>query len=173
MTEETNNTTLSTEEVDIINAAFRLHEIVILHRCHKRGRSGQHQFTYGAVQSAEKALAHLRPCAPGADPVRVAAEFARLHDVARAAVRLAIEGMKKAKNELWEHIRAIELSDAELKTITDEAPIFRKYRAVTTLERAIKELGRPRMVSKVANLAFKLANRVRLNAALKAEASNG
>lgn len=61
---------------------------------------------------------------------------------------------------MWERIRGIELSDAELKSLSDEAPIFKMYRGVTTLDRAIKELGRPDIVSKIANLVWKLANRV-------------
>src|SRR4029453_16086807 len=138
MKEETTNTnTFSKEEVAIINAAFRLYEIVILHRAYKRGR-GPNQFTKGALQAAETALARLRPPSPGADPVRVVAHFARHHSIAKAAVTSAIEDAKKAKLELWDNIRGIELSDADLKALSDESAIFKKYRSVTTLDRVIK-----------------------------------
>jgi hypothetical protein len=162
MKEETTNTTaFSKEEVAIINAAFRLHEIIILHRAYKRGRHGRNQFTKGVLQAAEKALARLSPPSPGADPVRVVAHFARQHDVAKAAVMSAIEEAKKSKQVTWDNIRGIELSDADLKALSDESPIFKKYRTVTTLDRAIKELSDPDVVSKAADLVWRLANRVR------------
>lgn len=164
MTEEnTNNPTeggFSDEENAIINAAFKLHEIIILHRSYKRGLRSRHLFTRGALEAAKKALSGLRPPAPGMDPVRVVALFAKQHDVAQAATLAAIEEAEKSKQEMWERIRGIELSDAELKSLSDEAPIFKMYRGVTTLDRAIKELGRPDIVSKIANLVWKLANRV-------------
>jgi hypothetical protein len=73
----------------------------------------------------------------------------------------AIEEAKKAKQEMWDNIRGIELSDADLKALSDESPIFKKYRSVTTLDTAIKELSHPEIASKTASLVWKLANRVR------------
>ena len=72
----------------------------------------------------------------------------------------AIEEAKKSKQETWDNIRGIELSDADLKDLSDESPIFKKYRTVTTLDRAIKELSDPDLVSKAADLVWRLANRV-------------
>jgi hypothetical protein len=167
-------TTFSKEEIAIINAAFRLYEIVILHRAYKRGR-GPNQFTKGVVQAAEKALALLSPPAPDVDPVRLVAHFARQHDIAKAAVMSAIEEAKTAKEETWNSIRGIELSDADLKSLSDGSPIFKLYRHVTALDRTITELSHPDLVSKAANLVWKLANRVRQgnHGAALAGVSNG
>jgi hypothetical protein len=165
MTEETknenNNTnTLSKDEVALINAAFKLYEILILHRCYKRGRGGYHDFTKGAVQAAKKALTGLRVATPGVDPLLVVTHFARQEEVAQAAVKSAIEVTTKAKDELWDNIRSIELSDAERKTLSEEAPIFDMYRKATRLDRAVKELGHPDFASKAVRLVWKLAHRV-------------
>jgi hypothetical protein len=159
-----NNTeakTLTKEEVAIINAAFKLHEVVILHRIYKRGIRSRHLFTKGAYEAARKALSGLSYPEPGIDPVLVVGCFAKQHDVTKAAILSAIEQAEKAKREMWERIREIELSEAELKALSDEAPIFRIYRGVVTLDRAIKELSHPDLVSKIATIVWKLAERVR------------
>src|SRR4051794_36459012 len=114
----TNNTSaFSKEDVAIINAAFRLLEIVIQHRSYKR-RRGRELFTKGAIQAAANALAPLRPSVPGTDPARVAALFARDQGIAGAAVKYAIQQIKHAKQDMWDKIRTIELSDAELKSLS-------------------------------------------------------
>jgi len=151
---------LSKEEIAIINATFKLYEIVILHRIYKRG-GGKHQFTKGALVSARNALAGLRPSAPGTNPVRIVAVLAKSNDLAKAATLYAIEETKKAKQETWDCIRRIELSDAELKTLTDEAPIFKLYRSAANLDGAIKELSNDYVAPRVAHLAWSLADQVR------------
>jgi len=161
MKEETNNNTaFSKEEVAIINATFKLYEIVILHRIYKRG-GGKHQFTRGALLSAKNALVGLRPSVPGTNPAWVAALLAKDHDLAKAAVLYAIEGMKKAKQEMWDAIRSIELSEAELKNLSDEAAIFKMYRSAANLDRMIRELAQAYLVSRIAHLASTLADKVR------------
>src|SRR3954470_3796935 len=154
-----NKNELSKEEVAIINATFKLYEIVILHRLYKRG-GGRHQFTKGALGAARNALGGLQPSVPGTNPVRIVAVLAKSNELARAAISYAIEETKKAKHEMWDSIRRIELSDAELQNLTDDAPIFRLYRSAANLDRAIKELGQDFVVRRVAHLAWSLADKV-------------
>lgn len=109
--------------------------------------------------SAKNALAGLRPSVPGANPVRVAAHLAKNHDVAKAAIMSAIEEAKKRKQEMWDSLRGLELSDAGLKSLSDESPIFKMYRGVAALDRTISELGHTYLVSRNAHLAWTLADK--------------
>ncbi|QQO21813.1 hypothetical protein JJB98_18650 [Bradyrhizobium diazoefficiens] len=153
-------TNFSPEEIAIIDAAFKLHEIVITHRSYKRGRRGKHPFTRGAFEQAKKALTGLLPPAPGADPARIVALFAKDTDIAKAAIKAAIERLTESRQEEWDSIHRIELSDHDLKALSDDSPIFKRYRSVTILDRAITELSHPGTVSKTADAVWALANRV-------------
>lgn len=161
----------SAADIAIINAAFKLYEIAIVHRSYKRSRRGKYPFTRGAFEQAKKALSGLLPPAPGADAVRVVAHFAKHPAVAKASIMAAIEQLTKSKKQEWDSIRDIELSDYDLKTLSDNSPIFQRYRSVTTLDRAIKELSQPGIASKMADAVLTLVSRVgQTNSAAKVAA---
>lgn len=155
---DTNNT-ISKEEAAIINAAFKLHEIVIHHRIYQRSR-GRSQFTSGSLVQARKALADLQSSVPGTNPVKVAAILAKNQDAASASVKLAIEEAKQAKRKTWDRIRSIELDASEVKNLSDEAPIFQLYRIASQLDRVIRELGHDYLSPRVAHLASALADKI-------------
>jgi hypothetical protein len=162
MNEETinnNNDPISKEETAIINAAFKLHEIVIQHRVYRRGR-GRSQFTSGSLVQARKALADLQPSVPRTNPVKVAAILAKNQDVASASIKLAIEEAKTAKREAWDSIRSIEPDAAEMKNLSEDAPIFKLFRRASQLDRVIQELGHDYLVPRVAHLASTLASKI-------------
>ncbi|WP_314948881.1 hypothetical protein [Bradyrhizobium cosmicum] len=154
------NNTVSPEEIAIVNAAFRLHEIVIVHRCYKRGRGGKYSYTPAAFKETKKVLARLLPPVPGADPVKIVALIARDPDVTKAAITVAIERLTKSRQEGWDNIRAIEPTDDELKSLSYDSPIFKRYRNVTVLERAIAELSHPGIYAKAADAVWELVSRV-------------
>ena len=64
-----------------------------------------------------------------------------------------------AKQNTWDSIRNIELDVAEMKSLSDEAPIFKLFRRASQLDRVIWELGHDYLVSKVAHLAWTLASK--------------
>lgn len=152
---------LSKEDVAIINATYKLYEIIILHRIYNRG-GGKHQFTRGALASARSALVGLQPSEPGTNPVRIVALAAKNNDLAKSAILYAVEGVKKAKQEMLDKIKATELSDTELKSLSDVSPIFKMFESVTRLDKLRRELGQAHLVARVAHLASELAERIRL-----------
>ncbi|MCK1491299.1 hypothetical protein IVB14_12950 [Bradyrhizobium sp. 180] len=152
---------LSPEELAIVNAAFKLYEILIAHRAYKRGRRGKHPFTRGVFTEAKNALAGLLPHPSGLDPIGIVAHFANHPDVAKAAIMAAVERLTNSRQEEWDSIRDIELSDRDLKALSDHSPIFKRYRSVTMLDKAITELNHPNTAAKAAGMVWTLAHRVR------------
>jgi hypothetical protein len=174
MTEVTfkNNDATSKEEIAIMNAAFRLLEIVIQHRIYRRSR-GRSQFTSGSLVQARKAPAGLQPSAPGTNPAKIAVILAENPDVARASLEFAVEQATAAKRETWESIRNVKVDEAEIKHLSENSPIFKMFRRASQLDRVIRELGDEHLVPRVGHLASVLGSKIgrELAASTEAEAA--
>lgn len=154
------NDPISKEEGAIINAAFKLHEIVIRHRIYRRGR-GRSQFTSAALEQARSALANLQPSVPGTNPIKVAAILAKNQNVASASVKLAVEEAGAVKRAMWDNIRATELdATAAAKDLTEDAPIFKMFMRAKRLDQTISELRHDYIAPRIAHLASALASKV-------------
>lgn len=153
------NDPISKEEGAIINAAFKLHEIVIRHRIYRRGR-GRSQFTSAALEQARSALANLQPSVPGTNPIKVAAILAKNQNVASASVKLAIEEAGAVKRAMWDNIRATELDATAVKNLTEDAPIFKMFARAKRLDQTVSELRHDYIAPRIAHLASALASKV-------------
>jgi hypothetical protein len=163
-----NSAPISKEEIAIINAAFKLHKIVIRHRIYRR-TGGKSQFTWATLVQARKALASLKPSVPDTNPVQVAAILAKNEDLARASVKLVLAEAKQALRETWDSIRRTALGEAEVQNLSEESPIWKLLQRATNRKRIIRELGHDYVVSRVAHLASALADKVSREATVSTE----
>jgi len=157
MNDNNNEAPLPEEEQAIIDAVFRLYEITILHRLHKRSK-GRHMITNGAEEAAKEVLAKLKPSESVANPCRVAAHLAKNADIAEQSVRAVIASCEKFKRRLWVAIRNVDLDQDDIDTLNDDALIFKLYRDVLKMDRIIRELGREDTVKRIAHITSKLAD---------------